>query len=60
MFIAALFIVAKLVINQDILQCFPGGPVVKNSPCNAGDTNSILGLEDPTYCAATGLVSHTC
>ena len=23
---------------------FPGGPVVKNLPANAGDTNSILGL----------------
>ena len=22
---------------------FPGGPVVKNPPCNAGDTGSILG-----------------
>ena len=22
---------------------FPGGPVVKNSPCNAGDTGSIPG-----------------
>ena len=22
---------------------FPGGPVVKNSPCNAGDTRSITG-----------------
>ena len=23
---------------------FPGGPVVKNPPCNAGDTSSIPGL----------------
>ena len=23
---------------------FPGGPVVKNPPCNAGDTGSISGL----------------
>ena len=22
---------------------FPGGPVVKNPPCNAGDVGSILG-----------------
>ena len=22
---------------------FPGGPVVKNLPCNAGDSSSILG-----------------
>ena len=22
---------------------FPGGPVVKNLPCNAGDSGSILG-----------------
>ena len=25
------------------LQGFPGGPVVKNLPCNAGDTSSIPG-----------------
>ena len=25
-------------------QGFPGGPVVKNTPCNAGDTGSILNL----------------
>ena len=23
---------------------FPGGPVAKNPPCNAGDTSSIVGL----------------
>ena len=22
---------------------FPGGPVIKNPPCNAGDSSSILG-----------------
>ena len=26
-----------------ILYDFPGGPVVKNPPCNAGDTSSIPG-----------------
>ena len=29
------------------LQGFPGGPVVKNLPRNAGDTGSTLGQEDP-------------
>ena len=24
---------------------FPGGPVIKNPPCNAGDTGLILGWE---------------
>ena len=28
---------------QDALQDFPGGPVVKNPPANAGDMSSILG-----------------
>ena len=26
---------------------FPGGPVVKNSPANAGNTGSIPAPEDP-------------
>ena len=26
---------------------FPGGPVVKNPPANAGDLGLILGWEDP-------------
>ena len=31
--------------HQDIRGLgFPGGPVVKNSPCNAGDTGLIPGL----------------
>lgn len=31
----------------------PGGLVVKNPPCNTGDTCSISGQEDPTGCGAT-------
>ena len=27
---------------------FPGGPVVKNPPCNAGDMGSIPGLRSKT------------
>ena len=27
------------------LMDFPGGPVVKNMPVNAGDMSSVLGLE---------------
>ena len=35
-------------------QGFPGGPVVKILPCNAGDTTSLIpGPEDPTCCKAT-------
>ena len=34
-------ILNELSENQD----FPGGPVVKNPPANAGDTGSILGPE---------------
>ena len=29
---------------KDMNQGFPGGPVVKNAPCNARDTGSIPGL----------------
>ena len=32
---------------------FPGSPVDKNSPANAGDTGSILVWEDSTCCKAT-------
>ena len=32
---------------------FPGGPVVKNPPCNARDTDLIPGPEDPTCHRAT-------
>ena len=31
---------------------FHGGSVVKNLPANAGDTGSVLGVEDSTRCAA--------
>ena len=31
------------VLSKANLSGFPGGPVVKNSPCNAGDTSSIPG-----------------
>ena len=33
-------------LNQKYIkrQGFPGGPVVKNLPCSAGDNSSILGL----------------
>ena len=37
---------------------FPGGPVVKNSSCNARNTGSIPGLEDPTCSEPTKLVCH--
>ena len=37
---------------------FPGGPVVKNLPCNAGDTGSIPGQEDSTCCGATKPMLH--
>ena len=30
---------------------FPGGPVVKNPPCNAGDSSSILGWGTKIPCA---------
>ena len=31
-------------ITRNIQECFPGGPVVKNSPANARDMGSIPGL----------------
>ena len=37
-----------LIISLDtkiIFEGFPGDPVVKNPPCNAGDTGSIPGPE---------------
>ena len=35
----------SLIVETDYKEarCFPGGPVVKNPPCNARDTGSIPG-----------------
>ena len=30
--------------SKDLLRDFPDGPVIKNAPCNAGETPSIPGL----------------
>ena len=38
---------------------FPGGPVVKNLPCNAGDMSSIPGRGNKTPHAAEQLSLHT-
>lgn len=38
-----------------------GGPVVKNPPCNAGDTGaSLVGELDPTCHRATEPARHNC
>ena len=37
---------------------FPGGSVVKNLPVSAGDMDSSLIWEDPTWHGATQPVSH--
>ena len=37
---------------------FPIGAMDKNLPANAGDTGSILGLEDSICCRATKPVHH--
>ena len=37
----------------------PGGPVVKNPPCNAGDVGSIPGQGTKTTCAVEQLSPHT-
>ena len=41
--IFALDLVYKAHTNICYLRDFPGGPVVENLPCNAGDTGSIPG-----------------
>ena len=38
---------------------FPGGPMVKNSPCNAEDTSSIHGQGTKILHTAEYLRSHT-
>ena len=35
----------KITFKTQHLGNFPGGPVAKNPPCNAGDSGSILGQE---------------
>ena len=39
---------------------FPGGPVVKNTPANAGNMCSISALGDPTGHGATKPVHQNC
>ena len=51
----------KITFKIQHLGNFPGGPVAKNPPCNAGDSGSILGQETKisndmkqlSLCAAT-------
>ena len=35
----------KSIISMSVYEDFPGGPVVKNSPCNTEDVGSIAGWE---------------
>ena len=39
---------------------FPGGTVLKNSPANAGDTDSILGLGRSPGIGNGNLVQYSC
>ena len=41
-----------------IILGYPAGPVVKNSPCNAGDAGQSLVREDPTCHGATKPMHH--
>ena len=48
----------KNTVTNTILTDFPGGPLVKNLPANAGDTGSVIGLiphatEQLSPCATT-------
>ena len=43
---------------QELLQDFPGGPVVRSPPANAGDVGSIAGPEGPQYLGTTEPVLH--
>ena len=47
-----MFDLKKLIVD------FPGGPVVKNPPANAGDTGSTLVWEDFTCSRATKPMHH--
>ena len=44
------------IINENINEGFPGDPVVKNPPANAGDTVWFLVPEDHTHHGATKCV----
>ena len=46
----------KKVLFKKILQDFPGGPVVKNPACNAGNTDSIPGQRTKTPHASDQLI----
>ena len=46
-------------IQKDKSQDIPGGPVVENPPCNAGDAGLIPGQETKIPHAAEQLSPHT-
>ena len=45
-------------VSKFLIQNFPGGTVDKNPPTNAGDIDSILGLEDSKRHRATKHMYH--
>ena len=49
----------KGAIKKHLQKDVPGGPVVKNPPCNAGDVGSIPGLGTEIPQALGQLSSHT-
>ena len=59
--LASVFFASSMGLKSIQGGTFPGGPVVKNLPCNAGDMGSIIcqgtkiphALEQPNLCAAT-------
>ena len=48
----------KICSFKDELLDFPGGPVVKNPPVNAGDTDSIPGQGRSACCGTTKPLHH--
>lgn len=48
----------ELYLDKTKTEGFPGDPVVKNPPCNAGDIGLILVQEDLTYLKATKSLCH--
>ena len=45
--------------TRSVYRYFPGGPVVKNLPCSAGDTGLIPGWGTKSPHATEQLSSHT-
>ena len=50
----------NLLVSEKLPPEFPGGPVVQNLPCNAGDAGSVPGPEERVWRSTAKPVLRNC